>query len=244
MLIAVFNQSKRITDKEALEMTKAVATQVRIDAAPIWDKAPAAVIYYGTVAPGTEKVPSHVPEEAHGITIVDAIPDEPKGVLGYHTENQGGKIWGIVAASPSLDSGAKALTGDWSVASILSHEVLEMFVDPNCNLWASDDKGKVYSLEVCDPVEAPTYVVNGVSVSNFVTPAWFDPLAAKNGKTHFDKSNQLKKPFTCLQTGYMVYATEGKERQDQGDRMPDWRLASKNGWFSRTRRRLAQPGQL
>ena len=151
MLIAIVNQSTRVTDAQASTMTQAIASQVRLDAAPIWDRAPAAVVFYPD--------PSAVPKAAHGIAIVDTIKDQPQGVLGFHTEDPGGKLWGIVAASPSLDNGAQVLTGDWSVSSVLSHEVLEMFVDPNCNLWANNDKSKAYSFEVCDPVEAPTYVV-------------------------------------------------------------------------------------
>ncbi len=239
MLIAVLNQSTRVTDADALTMTTAIATQVRLDAAPLWDRAPATVVFYAAKTQAAVK--AEVPAQAHGITIVDAIPDQPQGVLGYHTEDQGGKIWGIVAASPSLDNGAKILAGDWSVSSILSHEVLEMFVDPNCNLWASDGQHKVYSFEVCDPVEAPTYDVNGVSVSNFVTPAWFDPLAAANNKTQFDRSSLLKKPFTLLPSGYMVYSTAGKEQQVQGDKMPGWRMESKERHFARSHRRRSDP---
>src|SRR6185437_12983234 len=55
-------------------------------------------------------------------------PGPAPGVLGFHTEDQGGKLWGVVAAKPELDNGAKVTTGDWSVSSVLSHEVLEMFV--------------------------------------------------------------------------------------------------------------------
>ena len=89
----------------------------------------------------------------------------------------GALVLRVVAAKPELDNGGKATTGDWSVSSVMSHEVLEMYIDPNCNLWANDGKGSAYSFEVCDPVEAPSYTVNGVSVSNFVTPSWFDSLA-------------------------------------------------------------------
>ena len=196
MLIAIVNQSNgRVSDSDALKMTSAIADQIHVDVAPVWDRPPASVISYGTLS-GEVELREKVPPQAHGITIVENIPDQPKGVLGYHTEDQGGKIWGIVAAAPSLDSGAKTTTGDWSVSSILSHEVLEMYVDPNCNLWASDGKTRNYSFEVCDPVEAPTYDVDGVSVSNFVTPAWFDPLAADNGKTTFDHLGKLHAPFT------------------------------------------------
>src|SRR3974390_342122 len=161
MLIAILNQSTLIADADVLAMTEAVAEQGRLDAAPYWDRGPAAVVVFTD--------PDGVRAAAHGIAIVDTIQDQPQGVLGFHTEDQGGKFWGVVAAKPALDNGGQATTGDWSVSSVLSHEVLEMFVDPNCNLWANDDKGSAYSFEVCDPVEAPSYTVAGVSVSNFVT---------------------------------------------------------------------------
>ena len=160
MLIAIVNQSTLVSDQDVATMTQAIAAQVKLDVAPLWDRSPAAVIFYTD--------PKNVPVAAHGIAVVDTIKDQPSGVLGYHTEDPGGKLWGVVAAKPELDNGGKATTGDWSVSSVLSHEVLEMYIDPNCNLWANDGHGKAYSFEVCDPVEAPTYVVNGVSVSNFV----------------------------------------------------------------------------
>ena len=248
MLIAVINQSTNVSDADVLSMTTAIADQVRLDAAPLWDRPPASVISYGTM-PGSNQgekqkaLQAVVPAAAHGITLVDDIPDQPKGVLGYHTEDEGGKLWGIVATNPSLENGAKTLTGDWSVSSILSHEILEMYIDPNCNLWATDNNGQIVSFEVCDPVEGPTYAVNNVSVANFVTPAYFDPLAATNGKTKFDKLGSLKQPFTLLQDGYYIYATSGKEQQKQGaamlggDNLPKWRQSAKEGFFARTRRR-------
>src|SRR5690348_3002203 len=105
MLIAVLNQSL-VRPEEVATMTRAIATQVRLDAAPLWDRSPAAVIYYDDAGA--------VPPYAHVITLVNAITDEPVGVLGYHTEDKGGRLWGVVAVDPVLDSGAKVLTGDWS----------------------------------------------------------------------------------------------------------------------------------
>ena len=234
MLIAIVNQSTLVSDADAMTMTEAIAAQVRLDAAPLWDRAPAAVIFYTD--------PANVPETSHGIAIVDTIKDQPQGVLGFHTEDQGGKLWGVVAAKPELDNGGKATTGDWSVSSVLSHEVLEMFIDPNCNLWANDQKGSAYSFEVCDPVEAPTYDTSGVSVSNFVTPAWFDPLAAPTAQ--FDKLGHLHAPFGILKGGYVVYESAGKEKQRFGDEFPAWRREMKSGPMARTRRRLAQAAAL
>jgi len=234
MLIAILNQSSLVSDADAESMTEAVATQVRMDAAPLWDRAPAAVVFYTD--------PSAVPATAHGIAIVDTIQDQPQGVLGFHTEDKGGKLWGVVAAKPELDNGAKVTTGDWSVSSILSHEVLEMYIDPNCNLWANDGDGAAYSFEVCDPVEAPTYAVSGISVSNFVTPAWFDQQAAKTAQ--FDKLSQLKAPFSILKGGYVVYESAGQQQQKFGDKFPDWRREMKSGKLARTRYRLEQSAAL
>jgi len=230
MLIAILNQSTLVSNADAATMTEAVATQVRLDAAPMWDRAPAAVVFYTDA--------SAVPAAAHGIAIVDTIQDQPQGVLGFHTEDQGGKLWGVVAAKPELDNGAQVITGDWSISSVLSHEVLEMFVDPNCNLWANDGRGSAYSFEVCDPVEAPTYTVSGVSVSNFVTPAWFDPLAPASAQ--FDKLGRLTAAFSILKGGYLVYESAGKEKQKFGDEFPQWRREMKGGPLARTRRRVAQ----
>ncbi len=230
MLIAILNQLTLVSNADAATMTEAIAAQVRLDAAPLWDRAPAAVVFYTD--------PSAVPATAHGIAIVDTIQNQPQGVLGFHTEDQGGKLWGVVAAKPELDNGGHVTTGDWSVSSVLSHEVLEMFIDPNCNLWANDGKGSAYSFEVCDPVEAPTYPVSNVSVSNFVTPSWFDPLAPATAQ--FDKLGQLHTAFSILKGGYVVYESAGKEQQKFGDEFPDWRKEMKTGPLARTRRRLAQ----
>ena len=230
MLIAIVNQSTLVSDADAATMTQAVAAQVRFDAAPLWERAPAAVIFYTD--------PKGVPPTAHGIAIVDTIQDQPKGVLGYHTEDHGGKLWGVVAAKPELDNGGTVMTGDWSVSTVLSHEVLEMFVDPNCNLWANDGKGSAYSFEVCDPVEAPSYTISGVSVSNFVTPSWFDPLAPAGAQ--LDKLGHLTAPFSILKGGYVVYESAGKEQQKYGDEFPEWRKEMKAGPAARTQRRVGQ----
>jgi hypothetical protein len=228
MLIAILNQSSGVTgvtDADVATMTAAIATQIQVDVAPAWDRAPATVTFYNNA--------SAVPAGAYGVAIVNTIQDQPQGVLGYHAED-----WGLVATQPEFANGAQVLTGDWSVSSTLSHEVLEMFVDPNCNLWANNGQGSVYSLEVCDPVEAPTYTVNGVSVSNFVTPSWFDPLAPATAQ--FDKLGQVTAPFTIAAGGYMTYAKAGNEQQQWGSKYPGWRKAMKSGPMARGQRRVFQ----
>ena len=71
MLIAILNQSTLVSDADATTMTQAVASQVRLDAAPLWDRAPAAVVFYTdpSAVPGDGARHSdrgHHPEPAPG----------------------------------------------------------------------------------------------------------------------------------------------------------------------------------
>ena len=67
-------------------------------------------------------------------------------------------------------------------ALTLSHEVLEMIADPFGNRLIAaahpiDPERRVrYLLEVCDPCQAVWYPVNGVPVSDFYCPRYFDPV--------------------------------------------------------------------
>ena len=212
MLIAILNQSNgAVADADVKTMTEAITTQIQ-DVATAWNRAPATVTFYNSA--------SAVPAGAYGVAIVPTIDGQPAGVVGYHAEN-----WGVVAAQPIL-ANAQTLTGDWSVSSTLSHEVLEMFIDPACNLLAVDGQGSAYSLEVCDPVEAPTYTVNNVSVSNFVTPSWFDPQAPTGAR--FDKQGQVTAAFTIAAGGYANYVNGGQVKQQWGAKYPGWRKAMKS----------------
>jgi len=87
---------------------------------------------------------------------------------------------------------------------------------------------------VCDPVEAPTYTVSGVSVSNFVTPSWFDPQAPATAQ--FDMQRHLTTGFSILPGGYMVYESKGKEQEQWGGQYPGWRKAMKTGPNARSQR--------
>jgi len=212
MLIAILNQSNgAVADADVATMTAAITTQIQ-DVATAWNRAPATVTFYNSA--------SAVPAGAYGVAIVPTIDGQPAGVVGYHAEN-----WGVVAAQPIL-ANAQTLTGDWSVSSTLSHEVLEMFIDPACNLLAVDGQGSAYSLEVCDPVEAPTYTVNNVSVSNFVTPSWFDPQAPAGAR--FDNQRQVTAAFTIAAGGYANYVNGGQVKQQWGAKYPGWRKAMKS----------------
>ena len=49
-------------------------------------------------------------------------------------------------------------------------------IDPIANLWAQADDDTEYAYEMCDAVEEDTFLVDGIQMSNFLHPAWFEPF--------------------------------------------------------------------
>jgi len=214
-MFTIINQSTLVSDADVKTMTRAVAHQVRYDACPIFGLTPVPVVY--------AKDAESAPPGSYVISILDDSDQE--GALGWHTEDGGDVIYGRVFARPVLDNGGDALTKELSVASVLSHEVLETLADPHANLWADNGRGVSYAYEVGDPVESDSYVIkvsgHPVTVSNFVTPHWFDPQA-KSGE-QFDFLGKVTAPFQMTRGGYVVLMQEGKVTQKFGEHFPDWR---------------------
>jgi len=119
-----------------------------------------------------------------------AIADNPDqaGALGYHEMTSTGTPLGKVFAKLDLTIGSS-----WTVT--LSHELLEMLADPWINWCAMGNDSKIYALEVCDAVESDDlgYKIDDVLVSDFVTPAWFEPTEADrlDFKQHVTKELEL-----------------------------------------------------
>jgi hypothetical protein len=220
--IYVTNGSTRVSDQDVQTMVGAVAAQVQDHFSPAW-QIPANPVTY---------LPKGAPPPAWGavLTVVDN-PDQP-GVLGWHTEGEHDVIYGYVFAAPVLDNGGQVLTGaTYTVAATLSHEVLETIADPHVNLWATGPNSTLISQEVCDPVENGSYEISGVSVSNFVTPEWFDAQAATDAS--MDYLGRVSQPFQMDKGGYYVHLTAGKPSQVFGEDVPQWRRDTKSHPHSR-----------
>lgn len=195
--ISVTNESKRVTDGDVSKMVSAVGTQLARDVAPIWG-----------LTPTLESVPHGTPAspDAMPCTVSDT-PDVP-GAGGYHDEGDDGRPYIKVFTF----EGAAALTGSDAVSVTFSHECGELTADAPANRWVDGPGGVDYALELCDPVEGDTYEIDGVSVSNFVYPEYFDPKAPKG--TKFDYLEKLSAPFTMTPHGYLIKRTEpGKVSQ-------------------------------
>lgn len=206
-------------------LAQAVTRQIEEDFAPAWGLQPIPVVAFSDS--------QTIPSRAALVCLVDRIRDVG-GAVGRHTLSEAGTVTGFVAVESIQRLGGTLTTGHDSVSAALSHEVLELLVNPAVSFWADERDGRQVALEVCDPVagdcyeiELPPDSVGGcerVSVSNFVLPSWF---AARAATKRFDHLGLLARPFEQRATGYViarsgkrVAAREGQELADaQRERM-------------------------
>lgn len=202
--IAVLNYSTVLTTADIQKMVAACNLQVSRDVAPAWGKSVIPVTYY------TKE--SAVPVNSAKIFIFNN--SDQQGALGYHTIS-GNQPWGTVFAKTIIDYGCPILfdsrrKNEITVSAVLSHEVIELIVNPFITLWADGPEiaeGSEYAFEACDPVEANMYQITPtgqgtISVSNFVYPEYFNKYA--NAGTKMDYLGLIKRPFTMTDNGYMI----------------------------------------
>lgn len=231
--IVVVNKSKLVSDEDAKTMTEVVNFQLNQQVLPAWGLPAVSVTFASSTAP-----------EVIGSYIIGIMDDsDTADALGWHSEDDKGNIFGRVFAKPVLDNGGDALTKQLSVASVLSHEVIEAAIDPDINDWAEDSTGHLWAKEAADPVENDSYLVKAAegveaTCSNFVLPEFFDAQPPHGAK--FDYLGKLSKPFSLSKGGYCVLMKGGKVTQKFGESYPSWKKASKNSELARTHRRVQQ----
>jgi hypothetical protein len=110
------------------------------------------------------------------------------------------------------------------VSLTASHELFEMAIDPIANLWAESGPSREFAYEMCDAVEEDTFLVDGLPMSNFVYPEWFEPFKHPRG-TKFDNMGLLKAPFTMTKGGYVIIRFRGRVTERFGSRAKATRFA-------------------
>lgn len=123
--------------------------------------------------------------------------DQP-GALGYHDMTPHGTP--LAKIFPILDAkdGAK-------LSVTVSHEILEMIADPYLSKCVQAADGRFWAYEVCDACEDDEYDCDGLPVSNFVTPHYFEPPADMTG-IKLDQMGLVKKPYEVRPGGYMQWS--------------------------------------
>lgn len=125
---------------------------------------------------------------------------------GYHwAENK--KPYVKVKFNPDLDQ----------LSLTCSHEALETIINPQIDKFSAledltilNSKGKAY-FEICDICQGKdfAYRIDGVMVSNFVTPNYYDTVPQKN--VQYDYLKLVQRPGEILEGGYKSWLLNDTE---------------------------------
>lgn len=183
--LALVSDSARVKVGDLVPVAAALQVQVIRDFAPPWRR-PATVTSYANLV--------DVPATHWPMIVRDDIPYKAQGI---HLDNNG-EPFSLVLYSDG-----------WSLTT--SHECLEMLADPlgkRVRKGPSIKPGQGdarYLVEVCDPCEADqfAYQVDGVTVSDFYLPAYFDAVAGAG--TRYSYTGSITTPRQVLEGGYLSW---------------------------------------
>jgi hypothetical protein len=201
--IGLISQTSSADDATVKAVAAAIDIQLKCHVGPRWKVS-------GTV----EAFPfcTHPPA---GVSPIFIVENTPNHVGGLHTTTDGGLPWAIVLVSR-----------DWHVAA--SHEAIELLIDPTGNRMQESSSIQIapdgsvqdgtdrvkYIVEACDPLEdgSYTYPINGIAVSDFYTPAYFD--AAVTPGTEYSFNGALTRPREVKPNGYISWmSSDGRLHQ-------------------------------
>lgn len=181
MIISLINRSKTLLDSKVQEVIRAVNRQLKEDFEPYWQ--------FGATlrleGPTGKRVSLNSLSDMRGDAVIYLLDgSNAKEATGWHLSNCRDIPYGFVFLGL-----CEQIHEDWSVT--LSHETLELVGDPMSNLWVqgnhpSDRRKRVFHLfEMCDAVQAETYTIDSVNVSNFVLPSYFSIGEQKGRRNDF-----------------------------------------------------------
>ncbi len=193
--IALIDKTGTIPLARLKAVAAAVERQANQHLRPFWPHVDAAV---GVLAADAGIPPGTMP--------VYIGADLAPGKEGVHNDDTGNPF-----AEVHMEQG-----DGWMI--VVSHEVLEMLVDPTLRLTmpgrAVDvTNGRIhdvpgtfdYLVEVCDPSESPDhgYSIDGIPVSDFYTPHFFDTETTPGAR--YSYTGALKEPRRVVKGGYLSW---------------------------------------
>lgn len=237
MILTIANISTTVDDPSFAAAVAAIGAQVSNDFAPEWG---VDATLNGTRLSLQGQAPLQSATDAI-IYLGEESQDPTTGVAnayGYHFANYSHIPYGFVY----LDVCAK-YGEDWSCT--LSHEVLELLADPTAakmitgpdpRAGAGPGATVAYDLEVCDPTQGDTYLINGLKVSNFVMQSYF---GMPGGSPNTNFLNLALTPFGVRPGGYFQYEDGTTALQVNGSSVPAARIAARSilGHYRRNGRR-------
>ena len=193
--IACFNKATTALGVDLDALIAAMQVFIDEDLVPVWGT-PAKLVKSTGFVPGN-----------WAMVFLDNA--DQAGALAYHDLTPDGLPEAKVFVKTTLDNNDL-------VSVSASHELVEMLVDPAINLMTmGPDPKLVYAYESADPVEALSFMVNGIAMTDFVYPAYFEAFH-KPGSVQFDRLKKINKPFQILSGGYQIIFKNGKWSQVTG----------------------------
>lgn len=181
--VAAVNASK-LTDAEVDAICKALTSQATHHIAPAWDLT-------------TVSVQRRIPV-ATDWQLAFLEDSDQAGALGYHDELPSGRPLMKVFVATCEQDGIEP-------SACASHELAEAMVDPDL-VRMTDAGSKAWACEVGDPAQSLTYTVDGVTVQDFVFPAWF--LTSPPPGAKFCHTGGITKPFQVPSGGYAQWTSD------------------------------------
>ncbi|MDH5643198.1 MAG: hypothetical protein OEY63_03270 [Gemmatimonadota bacterium] len=232
MIISVINHTNgKISDEELQGAIRSINRQIREDYEPYWHIGGELRLEGRS---GTKPSKQNITDMRGDAVLYLWDSVDVDGALGYHDTTNAGVPYGFVFTEL-----AKQLKEEWTVT--LSHEALELVGDPEVNLLVqgphpSDGNRTVFHwYEMCDAVQAETYEIDGVKVSNFVLPLYFTGGEEKGGRNDFlgrAYKGKTLRSFGVNPGGYVGFFDPEKGDHDtftaKGDGVAAKRLAIKS----------------
>jgi hypothetical protein len=203
--VGLVDTTGEINSDRMQSVAAALNLQVTRDLPQFWP-VQATVLYL----PNAKKIPA-------GVWPVKLVKTLPPGEGGFHLDKHN-QPYAEVIATPNDES--------WSIDA--SHETIEMLIDPSGNRMQSsiaieisgktveDGTGQFnYLVEACDPCEANNYgyEIQGVLVSDFITPHFYDPITTPG--TRYSFTGALTRPREILPGGYISFVDQENDEWQQ-----------------------------
>jgi hypothetical protein len=152
-----------------------------------------------------------------GVWPVFLVAKLPPGEGGVHMDKNN-QPYSLVIGTPD--------SADWTIDA--SHETVEMLVDPQgsrlqtsraieiAGKGVQDTTGQFeYVVEACDPCEANNYAysIDGIAVSDFITPHFYDPVTTAG--TRYSFGGNVQRPRQVLPGGYISFVNPKSNEIEQ-----------------------------
>jgi hypothetical protein len=201
MQIALVSRTNALPADELMEVSAALQKQVARDVGPLWG----------------------IQATVDGFSRIEDVPSDYWRVVVEDFAALGGEAGVHLAPHDGQPYARVPYSNMWPL--VASHETIEMLVDPSLNrLRAGDavdgsDHRVRYLVEVCDPCQAPEhgYTVNGVLVSDFAAPWYYDPVAVPGIPYSF--CGRLSAPRDIAEGGYLTWFDPELDRWRQAARV-------------------------